>query len=182
MPAAPLRYGPPIPGAPWNAGARGPAGVGKSIPARPTPNAITGLLIPTLAPGDLPSARLRHVIDRLTTFVNSLIRTGRFELTDINTWSLVLSSADVTDALGFVPGEDTSHNVVSITDASLSMVVTTESAHGLTGGEDITIVGSSNSYYNHAWTVSTITGPTTFVTVVTGGVGGSSTGGTWRLT
>jgi hypothetical protein len=113
--------------------------------------------------------------------MNALLISGRIVQTDVGGWAITITNADVVDALDYVPTEDTSHTIVSITDLDPSWKVTTAGAHGLSDNDNITISGSSNDAYNGSWTSIQVTSATEFVVPFNGG-DGDATGGFWQFT
>lgn len=161
-------------------------------PVQPQPNVSDNTwsqwlipLIPSAELGKLP--RTGHAINRVVRLINSLIRQGKLTVRDIDSWDYSLSSANVTDALGFTPTIDPTHEVTTITNNGSGVpIVTTTDDHGLVAGDLITIVGTSVDDYNGDWEVDTAPTTATFTFAEVGGpvasYVGDATGGTWRMT
>lgn len=147
-----------------------------------TPSTALQGLIPRVPAGKTANPhRARYSTDRVVDIFNALLISGRIRQTGVGDWEIVITQADVVEALDFFPVEDTSHTIVTITDLNPSWQVSCSAAHGLSDNANITISGSSNDAYNGDWTSIQVVSATDFIVPFNGG-DGDATGGTWRLT
>lgn len=85
---------------------------------------------------------------------------GSYDLLgDLFVWST--SSTNLPTVLN-LPNSSTPMNINTIVGSGISATATTNSPHGLSVNQKITITGSSNSSYNSSFVIISVLGPTTF--------------------